>query len=110
MAIRHLKSGLHCDISISKSINISIKNASHTRCMSTRKVTYASPMSSRMKPWEYWARHVLKMAEDEILLLVCCSAFARYFFTHNFLITAAFISETCESSLTSTYTRDLEIM
>ena len=31
----------------------------------------------------------------------CCSADARYRFAHNFLITTAFISETCDSSLTS---------
>ena len=35
----------------------------------------------------------------------CCSADARYLFTHNLLITAAFISETCECSLTSTNTK-----
>ena len=62
-----LKPGLHCDISIRTSINISITNV-HTCCISTRKATYASAMSSRMKPWEYRTRYVLKMAEDETLL------------------------------------------
>ena len=65
-----LKAGLHCDIRISKSINISITNV-HTCCISTRKVTYASAMSSRMKPRGYWTSYVFKMAdEDEILLLL----------------------------------------
>ena len=65
-----LKPGLHCDISISTSINISITNV-HTFCISTRKVTYANAMSSRMKLWEYETRHDFKMAdEDEILLLL----------------------------------------
>ena len=35
----------------------------------------------------------------------CCSADARYLFTHNFLIKAAFISETCECSLTIVLTQ-----
>ena len=35
----------------------------------------------------------------------CCSADARYFFTHNILITAAFVTESCECSLTSTNTK-----
>ena len=63
------KPDLHCDISISTNINISITNV-HTCCISTRKVTYASGMRSRMKAWEYGTRHVFKMAEDEILLLL----------------------------------------
>ena len=67
--------------------------------------TYASVMSSRMKPWEYGTRHVFKISPAAFAALQMCSADARYFFTHNFLITAAFISETCESSLTSTYTK-----
>ena len=65
-----IKPGLHCDVSTSTSINMSITNV-HTCCISTRKVTYASAMSSRMKPWEYGTRHVFKMAdEDEIVLLL----------------------------------------
>ena len=61
-------------------------------------------MSSRMKPWEY--RLVFKMAEDEeFFCCFCCSADARYCFTHNFLLTAAFISETYERLLTSTHTK-----
>ena len=99
------KPGLHCDISISTSINISITNV-HTCYISTRKVTYASAVSSRMNPWEYGTRHVFKMAEDEFSCCFCCSADARYLFTHNFLISAAFVSETCECSLTSTNTKD----
>ena len=64
------KAGLHCDISISTSINISITNV-HTCCISTRNLTYASAMSSRMKPRGYWTSYVFKMAdEDEILLLL----------------------------------------
>ena len=65
-----LKAGLHCDISISTSINISITNV-HTCCISTRKLTYASAMSSRMKSQGCWTSYVFKMAdEDEILLLL----------------------------------------
>ena len=65
-----LKAGLHCDISISTSINISITNV-HTCCISTRKLTYASAMSSRMKSRGYWTSYVFKTAdEDEILLLL----------------------------------------
>ena len=42
-----------------------------TCCVRTRKVTYASAMSFRMKPWEYETRHAFKIAdEDEILLLL----------------------------------------
>ena len=52
-----------------------------------------------MKPLEDETRHVFKMAEDEILLLLLL------LFTHNFLITDAFISEICECSLTSTNTK-----
>ena len=37
----------------------------------------------------------------------CCSADVRYFFAHNFLITAAFISESCECSVTSTNTKGI---
>ena len=39
-----VKPNLHCDISISTSIDISITNA-HTCYISTRKVTYASALS-----------------------------------------------------------------
>ena len=46
-----------------------------------------------MKPWEYGTRHVFKISP---------AAFASLQMPDNFLITAAFISETCESSLTST--------
>ena len=56
-----MKAGLHFDISISTSMNISITNV-HNCCMSARKVTYASVMSSRMKPWEYGTRHVFKIS------------------------------------------------
>ena len=35
-----------------------------------KNVTYVSPMSSRKKPREYGTRHVFKMAEDEILLVL----------------------------------------
>ena len=66
--VYRLKPGLNCDISISTSINISMTNV-HTCCISKRKVTYASALSSRMKPWEYGTRHFLKMAEDEIAAL-----------------------------------------
>ena len=62
-----IKLGLHCDISTKH--NISITNV-HSCCISTRKVTYARAMSSRMKPWEYGTRHVFKMAGEEILLLL----------------------------------------
>ena len=54
-----------------------------------------------MKPWEYGTRHVFKISPAAFAAL----QMGDTFFTHNFLITAAFISETCESSLTSTYTK-----
>ena len=74
--------------------------------ISTKKVTYASAMSSRMKPWEYMGRGTFsKWRKTKFSCRFCCSAEARCFFTHNFLITAAFISETCECSLTSIYTK-----
>ena len=70
LRISSIKAGLHCDISISTSINISITNV-HTCCISTRKLTYASAMSSRMKSRGYWTSYVFKTAdEDEILLLL----------------------------------------
>ena len=72
-----------------------------TCCISTRKVAYASEVSSRMKPWEYGTKHVLKMTEDEFAVLQMPDSI----FTHDFLITAAFITETSECSLTSTNTK-----
>ena len=66
---RSFKAGLHCDISISTSINISITNV-HTCCISTRKLTYASAVSSRMKPRGYWTSYVFKMADEEEILLL----------------------------------------
>ena len=49
-----------------------------------------------MKPWEYGTRHVFKISP---------AAFAALQMPDNFLITAAFISETSESSLTGTNTK-----
>ena len=66
--MNRLKPGLHCDISISTSMNISITNV-HTCCISKRKVTYASVMSSRMKPWEYGTRHVFKISPAPFAVL-----------------------------------------
>ena len=66
--MNRLKPGLHCDISISTSMNISITNV-HTCWISTRKVTYASVMSSRMKPWEYGTRHVFKISPAAFAVL-----------------------------------------
>ena len=89
-----LKPGLYCDISISTSINISITNV-HTCCISTRKVAYASTMSSRMKPLEYGTRHFFTASLCNFI-----GACAGYFFTLSFpLITAVFISEICEEYL-----------
>ena len=59
--MNRLKPGSHCDISISTSMNKNITNV-HTCCISTRKVTYSSVMSSIMKPWEYGTRHVFKIS------------------------------------------------
>ena len=53
------------------------------------------------------SRYVFKTAEDEILLLLLLLCGCQIPFTHNFLITAAFISETCECLLTSTNTKDV---
>ena len=82
-----VKPGFHCDIriNISTSTNMSITNV-HTCCISTRKVAYASTMSSRMKPWENRTRHVLNMAGDEILLLLL-NAFAALQMPGTFLPT-----------------------
>ena len=95
--VYRLKPGLNCDISISTSINISMTNV-HTCCISTRKVTYASALSMGV-----WDEARFKNGGGRNF----SAAFAALwmpdtFFTHNFLITAAFISQSCECSVTST--------
>ena len=62
-------------------------------------------MSSRMKPSEYGRGMFSKWRKTKFSRCFWWSAGARYFFTHNFLITAAFISETYECSLTRTNTK-----
>ena len=58
----------------------------HTCCISTRKMTYASAISFRMKPWEYVTRHAFQMAEDEIplLLLLLCRCQILFYPQHSY--------------------------
>ena len=62
-----------------------------------------------MKLWEYGTRHVFKISPAAFAALQMPDTF----FTHNFLITAAFISETSKSYLpvlTQKYFCNLEII
>ena len=98
--MNRLKPGLHCDISIKHK-----HEHKHNECSHLLHKHKESDMHKRNE-----LQNEAVGAWDEARFqgfscCFCCSVDARYFFTRNFLITAAFISETCESSLTSTYTK-----
>ena len=80
--INWVKPGLHCDVSINKSItNV------HTCCISTRQAQWAPEWS----PGSMGRGTFSKRRKTTSSCFFCWSADARYFFTHNFLIIAAFI-------------------